>query len=261
MEKNRKELIKNIYDLQYLYFEIDSIKGTELEEKYNKLKSKLDDWTEEFDIEIKKTNYNIESIIMNENLFKGVYDKNALAWKAGRIKYINGQMDFSCFEKIEDDKINYFNGCGNPILETEFIKYNEHINRVKDSICEIVNNDSSKEKWKKIYELAIKEAEIPKNFGPVNIINALFFITKGKAPIYDQFVHKAIRAIASDISPREVDLEANPSKQDVEKVFDMYYGYILLLEKVYPEECQNNKDMFISRELDRALWVYGHAKK
>ena len=42
----------------------------------------------------------------------------------------------------------------------------------------------------------------------------------------------------------------------------MYSEYIWLLNDVFKEEIHKDKSvMFISRELDRALWVYGHASE
>ncbi|MBR6444064.1 MAG: hypothetical protein IKS63_01390, partial [Firmicutes bacterium] len=103
----------------------------------------------------------------------------------------------------------------------------------------------------------------PKNIGPVYIINAMFFVSGGKAPIYDAFAHKAVRSLVMDIAPSEVYLGGNPDKNETKNVVLMYQEYMTLLKKVFSctfkDKTQN--DMFISRELDRALWVYGHSTK
>lgn len=101
----------------------------------------------------------------------------------------------------------------------------------------------------------------PKNIGPVYIINALFFLTGGKAPIYDVFAHKAVKALLLNISPSEVYMGGNPDKHDIDNVTAMYLEYILLLKMIFKDEVKikGKDDMFISRELDRALWVYGHS--
>lgn len=43
----------------------------------------------------------------------------------------------------------------------------------------------------------------------------------------------------------------------------MYREYMIILDKIFKDfsKEKNINGMFISRELDRALWVYGHSVK
>lgn len=66
-----------------------------------------------------------------------------------------------------------------------------------------------------------------------------------------------------NISPDEVYMGENPDKNEVEKVVSMYREYMIMLKMVFTDYFKTRKvdAMFIPRTLDRALWVYGHAKK
>ena len=150
---------------------------------------------------------------------------------------VNGQMKG---RKVRVSSLQYYINC---------IKTN------KDEIVELIKSKENEDRWEKAYCLA-KEG-VPSGVGPVNIINAMFFISNGMAPIYDMFAHKAIRALAMNMTPNCVYMGMNPDKNEVSKVLLMYKEYMLLLKKVFPDKCEK-KGEFISRELDRALWVYGH---
>jgi hypothetical protein len=54
------------------------------------------------------------------------------------------------------------------------------------------------------------------------------------------------------MKPKEVFVGAAPDKTELDKVLAMYKEYVFLLEQVFG---YSNSE----RELDRALWVYGHA--
>lgn len=85
-----------------------------------------------------------------------------------------------------------------------------------------------------------------KRFGIVKLLALLYFFTQRHWPIYDQFVHKAVNAIISDTKPDE---HINYTS------FNDFGEY----RKKYVEK---NKEIFgrqdIGRDIDRALWVYGH---
>ena len=231
--------VNNVLELQYLYFDPDSLSG-DMRDRYEVVKSK-------YNINIKnKTKYNVEKQIMVNKLKKGVYDELSFAWKNGLIKSDN---------IIEKDG-EYYKMCyGGKVSVASLKNYINNISNNKAKILELIRSKVDEDGWEKVYCLAKEDA--PSGVGPVNIINALFFISKGMAPIYDKYVHKAIRALAMNITPDCVYIGENPDKDDVRRVLIMYKEYMLLLKKIFPDECEK-KDEFISRELDRALWVYGH---
>lgn len=201
---------------------------------------------------INSTNYYAEEEI-SKLLSEKVFDERSLAWKSGKVDWENGELKTVNFDKGD----HYINGYGGEIKKDEFKKYCEHLEENKDLINDRVNN----EKWKAAYSIAKDNA--PKNFGTVNIINSLFFITGGNAPIYDKFAHKAVKALLLGISPKDVYYRDIPSKDEVDSVIAMYTEYMLLLKIVFKDFFENKKkgEAFIPRELDMALWVYGHSQK
>ncbi len=197
------------------------------------------------------TDKKIEDYIDENCLSKGVYDVYALAWKAGRLQIDNGKPVLFC--KNEEDCSFYLNGNGSHIKIDEFNAYCKNLNDNKSALLDCVDHG----KWNEAYKIGLEKA--PKNIGMVNILNALFFISKGKAPIYDKFVHKAVLALNRNQSPVDISLADNPNKTDDKKISAIYHDYMKLLKEVFPDYEFNKGGIFISRELDRALWVYGHS--
>ena len=91
----------------------------------------------------------------------------------------------------------------------------------------------------------------------------LYFISKGKYPIYDQFVDKALNSIYEE--EKNVHYRYMPStlpkkEEYLQKLKDRYLCYCMRIEKLkkeLDERYQNPTD----RSLDRALWVYGHTRR
>lgn len=199
------------------------------------------------------TNYRAEEKVM-KLLCSSTFNEISLAWKAGKVDWKNGQLITT--DDFEKDDC-YINGYGGHISKEDFQKYCLELKTKKEIINKYVDDDN----WKEAYKTVMKIS--PKNIGPVYNINTLFFLTGGKAPIYDVFAHKAVKALLFNISPIEVYLGGNPEKDDVNKVVAMYQEYMLLLKMLFKDwfKIKKKEDMFIPRELDRALWVYGHSKK
>lgn len=247
--------VENVKELHLLYF-IDKSIPTKVLKKNNN-KNYLEKWREFIKIH-KPVDYRVEKYIINERLKNGTYDAYSLAWKAGRLSYneYNKDVEFCGFsDKDKCGNSIYRNEYGNTILKESFKEYYDNIKGCSKEINDKINTEDD-DKWEVIYNKAY--SKVPVNMGPVNIINALFFITKGKAPIYDRFVHRAAKALFMEISPSDVYLGSNPEKKEVDKVVKMYKEYMILLKKLFPKEIGKD-NCFISRELDRALWVYGHA--
>ena len=203
---------------------------------------------------LNRTDYNAEQKVMDNLLKKSIFNEEALAWKAGKIEFENGELKTADIFESGDD---YINGYGQRINKEAFQNYSSYLQNSKKSINKKINEDN----WTEAYRDALEES--PRNIGPVYIINALFFLTGGKAPIYDVFAHKAVKALLLNIAPSEVYLGGNPGKNDIDNVIAMYNEYMLMLKMVFKDYFEQKKksEMFISRELDRALWVYGHSKK
>lgn len=199
------------------------------------------------------TDYNAEQEI-EKLLSQGIFNKYSLAWKSGRIEYEKDQL--VTHESFESDRC-YRNGYGKKIEIGAFDKYCLEVEKNKNQIKEHITNNE----WEEAYRIVMEVS--PENIGPVYNINTLFFLTGGKAPIYDSFAHKAVKAILLNISPDEVYMGENPNKNEVEKVVLMYREYMIMLKMVFTDYLKTRKAdaMFIPRALDRALWVYGHAKK
>ncbi len=220
---------------------------------------------------VRPVNKEAEDYIIDEKLKKGIYDKEVFAWKVGRIERYDDEKkevkyNHKSFDK--DDKSDNYITIRGKVKKADFEKFSINVNSIKNITWSIENSD--KIDYEEDYEIIagknsnyyiLKEkSTFLSGFGPVNIINAMFFVSKGIAPIYDMFAHKAIRALALDMNPCEIFMGANPDKRDVKSVMIMYKEYISLLRKRFPDYIGKD-DMFIPRDLDRALWVYGHATK
>jgi hypothetical protein len=109
------------------------------------------------------------------------------------------------------------------------------------------------------YLFNLKQQHLPqlRSFGYVYLLTLQFFITHGRFPIYDKFAHVATLAIDRGLVP-----DSPPTSQvkytELAKWSD-YQAYMNLLGRIR-NACpqQAHFPMFISRDLDRALWVYGH---
>ena len=93
--------------------------------------------------------------------------------------------------------------------------------------------------------------------GTVYIITLLNFISRGQYPIYDRFAWKAIQAICDDKKPGDI-INASELPEKKSRAFDTVFdthmiSYMKKMDSVFGSAYQE------SRDVDRALWVYGHA--
>lgn len=92
--------------------------------------------------------------------------------------------------------------------------------------------------------------------GSVYLVTLLYFISRGEYPIYDRFAAMALCAIENDVKPRgKVEYKELPDKNS--KAFCSVMGTSVIpykerLEAIFGQGCCKNRDV------DRALWVYGH---
>lgn len=231
---------------------------------------------EEFQEDGIPTDLNRTDVGLEEHIIKklndGIYDAEAFAWKAGRAKWENNGFEYK--EGMEE---KWVNGNGNPIKKD---KNSQNYTKKKfEKYVKNVNNNNMLE-YKRGKDIKTFYKEVAKaynlyNFGTVNIINVMFFLSEGAIPIYDYFAHVAVKALLMDKNPKEIFVPGAPGKKEHPRgkegfnkeeyylALNLLEEYMWLLEKVFREEIrkEENNGMYISRELDQALWVYGHAYK
>ena len=187
-----------------------------------------------------KSSYAVEEYA--DNVLKKLMplDKRVFLWKAGRLK------EHEAIRKDANSISEVKNGRGHKIENAdEFISEIKKMTLVKGKGSFKVNYNSL---------LKISEQIKLKNVGAVYLITILFFLSDKEYPIYDYFAHKAVKALYLNKKPHEVFVGAAPDKKEKDKVFAMYGEYIYLLDHVFG---YHN----IERELDRALWVFGHYRE
>lgn len=191
-----------------------------------------------------------------------------MAWKAGRLsantdKIISSDDELNLYAKSFEKNGNYLNGYGKPINKKLLDTYIDDLNATAQEQNTILDRagedaiacfsklyDKFLEKMPKDLTSDGKEKRLP-NFGTVYLINLIYFRSEGKFPIYDQFAHKAVKALFANASPANIYIGPAPDKEEQTKVVALYREYLWLLDKVFGR-------IKIERKLDQALWVYGH---
>lgn len=217
MKLNKDEFINNIDKLENAYFG----------EKFEGIKIS------------KPVDKEYEEAIM-KYLNSGEVNVDVVAWKNGKV------------EKIDDKYIPVLeNGCYLNCYSKKIDK--DHLEIFLDEVQKRWKCIKNYDDFKEIYGMII-HCGVPTNFGPVNIINLIFFLSNGTWPIYDRFARIAVEAVYRGVKPYEVKYEEMPDKNDIKAVCAKYRGYKWFLERLFGKK-------EIDRKTDRALWVYGHMKK
>lgn len=106
-----------------------------------------------------------------------------------------------------------------------------------------------------------------KYIGTVYLITLLYFISKGKYPIYDRFAMLAINRICAQYNNRNhmqyngLPERSNASEFSTLMTNSQYVNYLQDLRKLFFNEHYQFGDCIEKeRDVDRALWVYGHIK-
>lgn len=216
---------------------------------------------------------------------------NIFAWKTGRINQQKSEKSKKfCYTVNEDrkDKAKWYfdpdkresiaitrsgviaKDKDGKIEPHKLYNYLEYLTKINNS--KKVTPDILKEL------LGQGDIAIPKGIGTVYLITFLYFITKGYEPIYDVFAMAALDAIYPDdseeskslgsyIHPRDLPDKSTKSYEkllsDDKSVYRIYKDKLFnrfvkdyineLGENIKPEEKYS-----ICRDIDRALWVYGH---
>ena len=194
-----------------------------------------------------------QEILDNHDIFQYELFKRMMAWKFGRIAYKRSFREKRpCYYK---DWIN--EGNKNPRMRgniIELAKFHRELLNNKPKIDSCIENDDIESAIN-----AILACWVPGSYiGAVYAITILFFMSEGKYPIYDRFVLTSLKAIEEKRYPKvgESKQYHNMNKEEIIKTYINYYipKIDVLLEKMNIKP----KNHLEYRDLDRALWVYGH---
>lgn len=205
-----------------------------------------------------------------------------LIWKMGKVKHKEAEKDQS---NSNDNPFNnhYYSGCDeekliikNYLSEIDITDLANDINTNIDTLSQ----ENPKEIIKELSNI-LNKASI-KGIGTVYLITLLYFITKGKYPIYDKYASIALDNIINNNKPHFNRLKCKrtplprytvpPSRnENIEDFLENNYFYTEqykdnpLSPKSYMDKLHylfsddEDIDNFeVSRKIDRALWVYGH---
>lgn len=173
-----------------------------------------------------------------------------LAWKIGKIRHPDSQR-LNTFCYAEDWK-------------------NAESFQVKRYKKDMPLNDVCTYILKNITELELTAQKDPQGLfeqlynqnwygiGPVYYYTLLYFLSKGKCPIYDQFAEIALTAIENGIDPsQKIHYSAPEIKKKYIERYNKYEENLTIIFNHTYRDTINRQD----RSLDRALWVYGHLFK
>lgn len=90
--------------------------------------------------------------------------------------------------------------------------------------------------------------------GTVYLLTLVWAISGMKYPIYDKYAHIAISSICIGEKPNINGYKAPPDKTKIDEISYMYGNYQNQLSEFFGD------DWKVRREIDQALWVYGHQK-
>lgn len=203
---------------------------------------------------VRQTSYWVEDAIMSINN-KDTWDESdvlyILAWKLGWILQ----------KESEEVAVNNRNRDGIKLRTDWDVQQNKYI-KFALNVASIRNKYKQGESdiedvWKKMISYC-KENKI-KGIGVVYLITLLHFISNGEFPIYDRFAMASLVALEHKLNegakiflkglPDKLSKEANSL---LESDQNFYKEYIKLLTKFFGD------DWKLNRNIDRALWVYGH---
>lgn len=218
------------------------------EKFYYRDKASVEKTTDEVKI-YKPVEREVEAKIENL-LSKGKYNLDAIKWKMGGVEDVNKN-----------------------IIKTQYYTYRKDVlQNLADNISKVVkNNNLNSKDLNGYYEELLKCSQGVVGFGTVQLINAMYFLSKGEIPIYDYYAHLAVKALLYNHNPQDMYVGEAPAKAAMAKndkskyqAVNLLREYMYLLNQLKNESVDNDffgkKNMFITRRLDRALWVYGHAR-
>lgn len=172
-----------------------------------------------------------------------------LAWKIGKVKHPKSDSKFVYAKDWKDAEKYKATRYGKTFEIENMAGY------VADNIT-MLKEKAEQDPQSVLFDL--KNVGVA-GLGSVYLITLLYFISGGKYPIYDRFAAMAVDAIRDEKLPgEEVRYHYLPDKNS--KSFDTIMQdhmipYIQKLNEIFGNSYQDN------RNIDRALWVYGHLFK
>ena len=216
---------------------------------------------------------------------------NIFAWKTGRInqqKSEDSKEFIYTVNKDRKDKSKWYcdpnKGEAIAITRSGVIAKDEEGNPVPHKLYEYLVylariNNSQKDVTGILKELLGQgDIVVPKGIGTVYLITFLYFISKGQQPIYDVFAMTALDAMYPDSADLKMSKELGsyimprnlPDKNtngyeallSEESVYSKYKELLYRFVGEYIDELKEDitpKNKYAAcRDIDRALWVYGH---
>ena len=196
-----------------------------------------------------------------------------LAWKIGKIAHLNCEKNKPFSYSSDWADLEDYDGWARNSSTVKLRKIEFPIKEIAEYVLAHLNRwkkEIEEDNWFAVLEdfNDTKMRKGWKGLGTVYCITLLYFISKGKYPIFDQFADKALDVISNNkeefpnadhkvYEPLPSDL---PTKGEKPREFkERYHEYCEKIEKLksqLPEVYRNPRN----RGLDRALWVYGHIK-
>lgn len=188
----------------------------------------------------------IDSILKN-----GIEEKKdvarILAWKMGKIRQAESREGFVYADDWADAE------------KLVVTRYGRSFDLEKIASFIFDNIERLEERSKSDPQAVLNElrSQRVKGLGTVYLMTLLTFISRGEWPIYDLFASMALEAIRNGAEPgswiRCYQLPGIDAKSRFEHAVENHLKpYAGALEGVFPGKWQE------SRDVDRALWVYGH---
>ena len=222
----------------------------------------------------------VEDVVLNI-LGKDEWDDTdvirMLAWKTGKIKHKDSYTkvkqssnDFIVYDKSWDEGRKIQLPYQSQLKDKEKKDFIEFVKRKRKEYCALTEEAKKNTKiigkiWNELLDHVENENKIV-GLGTVYLITVLFFITNGTVPIYDRF---AMASLTSRLFEEKTGISVNPgtiiklkglpgkdeknNRQElIQNTNSTYNKYIAVLSHFFGKEWIHNRD------IDRALWVYGH---
>ena len=193
-----------------------------------------------------------------------------LAWKIGKIKHSESENQKLVLHGDWQETLGQYSSetreftdwNGDPIKRYKNIDINvktiaKYLRKDGKRLNELVGSDKRQKALDELRE------ENWQGIGSVYLITLLYFVSNhqypGKCPIYDRFAMRALLAIKGKKAIGESvecgELPDKSSKQFSKIIDKRMNEYIKLLKAIFGDEYKGKRD------IDRALWVYGHLFK
>lgn len=261
LKKEKSVEFINDYAEYYYIFEAEYNRGKKKDEKCPKYLRQSSYWVdaEIMKIKDKENDWDTKDVV------------RILAWKTGNINheqsksekkiiYLNEEWDEEeCSIKLRNGNKQNIKKFAEKVVDIRK-KYSDSSPENKFGF-----SDASIDAWKSL----VNENDV-NGLGTVYLITILFFVTKGKCPIYDRFAMGALLSFENTdkefkVFPRAIiNIKLLPGKlknQDGKIIENKQLLLLLEQENIYTYYFGLLRKYFENwseREVDMALWVYGH---